>query len=103
MIAEQLHDALTGLPEEMLTPLEAIRKKRPFPWKAVSAAAACLVLFAGLLLFPGQAKNASGGADFNNAPQSEAAEAPSTNKDSHYSTDDTEEDTDKTDDETTQD
>lgn len=100
MIAEQLHDALTGLPEEMLTPLEAIRKKCPFPWKAVSAtAAACLVLCAGLLLFPGQAKSGAGSAPesaYNQYSQADPQEHPAVDKDMISSTDTTEEDEEDT-------
>lgn len=74
MNAQQLHDALTGIPEEMLAPLETIRKKRAFPWKAVSAtAAACLVLCAGLLFFPAQEKSGAAAPEsaYNQSPQAD--------------------------------
>lgn len=51
--AEQLHDALSQLPDDLLVPVDALRQKKRFPWKALSTLAACLCLVAGLwLLFP---------------------------------------------------
>ena len=52
MNAEQLHDAISLLPEEMLRDVDALRQKKPFPWKSVVGLAACLCLVAGLWLLP---------------------------------------------------
>lgn len=54
MNPEILHDAISRLPEDLLTPVDALRQKKRFPWKSLSALAACLCLAAGLwLFFPG--------------------------------------------------
>lgn len=52
--AEHIHDALTLLPEELLAPVDALRRKKRVPWKSLTAVAACLCLVAGLwFLLPG--------------------------------------------------
>lgn len=54
MNAEQLHDALSGLSEDMLTQVDALRRKKHMSWKSLTAVAACLFLVAGLwFFFPG--------------------------------------------------
>lgn len=50
MKPEQLQDAITLLPEELLQPVDALRQKKRFPWKSVLATAACLCLVVGLAL-----------------------------------------------------
>lgn len=45
---EHIHDALTLLPEELLSPVAALRQKKRVPWKHLTAVAACLCLVAGL-------------------------------------------------------
>ena len=55
MNPERLHDAITLLPEELLTPVDQLRQKKQFPWKSMAAVAACAVLAVGLwLINPGQ-------------------------------------------------
>lgn len=54
MKAESLHDAISLLPEELLTPVDRLRQKKRVPWKSLAAVAACLCLVVGLwLLNPG--------------------------------------------------
>ena len=56
--AEHIHDALSLLPEELLTPVDALRRKKRFSWKPVAALAACFALVVGLWsLFPGVANS----------------------------------------------
>lgn len=50
MKPEQLQDAMTLLPEELLQPVDALRQKKRFPWKSVLATAACFCLVVGLAL-----------------------------------------------------
>ena len=94
MTAEQLHNALTNLPEDLLIPLESIRKKRPFPWKALGvAAAACLVLCIGLL-FPIQEKSGTSAPEsaYNGFSQADPQEQPDMDKEFSDSTNNTESD-----------
>lgn len=52
--AQQIHDALTLLPEDLLTPVDALRRRKRFIWKPMAALAACMALVVGLwFLFPG--------------------------------------------------
>ena len=54
MNADNLHDAISLLPEELLTPVDRLRQKKRIPWGSVAALAACLCLVVGLwLFFPG--------------------------------------------------
>lgn len=47
MRPEQLHDVIGELPEELLTPVEALRKKKQIHWaRWASLAAACLLILA---------------------------------------------------------
>lgn len=48
MNAENLQDAISLLPEEMITDVDRLRRKKHTPWKALVAAAACLCLLVGL-------------------------------------------------------
>ena len=48
MNAEQLQDAISLLPEEMVADVDRLRRKKPNPWKGVIAAAACICLLTGL-------------------------------------------------------
>lgn len=55
---EQIHDALSLLPEELLEPVDALRRRKRRYWKPVAATVACLVLVVGLwFLFPGGVSN----------------------------------------------
>lgn len=65
--AEHIHDALTLLPEELLKPVDALRRKKRIPWKGMTAAAACLCLVVGLwFLLPGAVSmdSANGSAEY---------------------------------------
>lgn len=48
MNAENLQDAISLLPEEMVADVDQLRRKKPNPWKGVIAAAACLCVLLGL-------------------------------------------------------
>lgn len=48
MNAENLQDAISLLPEEMVADVDRLRRKKPNPWKGVIAAAACICLLTGL-------------------------------------------------------
>jgi hypothetical protein len=48
MNAENLQDAISLLPEEMLRDVDQLRQKKHTPWKGFVAAAACLCLLAGI-------------------------------------------------------
>ena len=62
--AEQLHDALTLLPEDLIAPVDALRRKKRFRWQPIAALAACACIVAGLWLFaPGAASTANDGAN----------------------------------------
>ena len=50
MRPEQFQDAMTLLPEDLLEPVDALRRKKRFPWKSVLATAACFCLVLGLAL-----------------------------------------------------
>lgn len=87
MKADEFHDAMTLLPEELLEPVDALRRKKRFPWRSVLATAACLCLVVGLALgyaqivAPASAENSSA-MDEAGAPMPEAvtqskADAPS--------------------------
>lgn len=51
MNAELLHDAISLLPEDLLTDVDRLRQKKRSRWKELTALAACLCLVAGLLMF----------------------------------------------------
>lgn len=68
--AEHIHDALSLLPDELLAPVDALRQKKRFPWKSLTALAACLCLIAGLwLFFPGAVSMDSANGSAENLPQ----------------------------------
>ncbi len=46
--AERLQDAIGLLPEDMLAPVDALRRKKRMVWKPVAAVAASLLLVVGL-------------------------------------------------------
>ena len=48
MNAENLQDAISLLPEEMVADVDRLRRKKHTPWKALVAAAACICLLTGL-------------------------------------------------------
>lgn len=50
MNAENLHDAISLLPEDLLTPVDQLRQKKRIPWRSITAVAACLCLAVGLWL-----------------------------------------------------
>lgn len=63
MNAENLQDAISLLPEEMVADVDRLRRKKPNPWKGVIAAAACICLLTGLwTLHNGGIKAESGSA-----------------------------------------
>ena len=63
MNAENLQDAISLLPEEMVADVDRLRRKKPNPWKGVIAAAACICLLTGLwVLQNGGIKAESGSA-----------------------------------------
>lgn len=63
MNAEQLQDAISLLPEEMVADVDRLRREKPNPWKGVIAAAACICLLTGLwVLQNGGIKAESGSA-----------------------------------------
>lgn len=58
---EMIHDALTLLPEDLIEPVDALRRRKRSHWKPVAAVAACLCLAVGLwLLAPGITADNSG-------------------------------------------
>jgi len=79
MRVDVLHDAMTLLPEELLLPVDALRRKKRFPWRSLLATAACLCLVVGLALgyakvvAPASAENAAG--DCMEMPMGEAGTA----------------------------
>lgn len=59
MNAEQLHDAISLLPEDLLEPVDKLRQKKRISWRSVAALAACACLIVGLWsFFPGDQKAA---------------------------------------------
>ncbi len=51
---EQLHDALTLLPEDLLISADVLRRKKRIVWRPIAALAACMAMVIGLwFLFPG--------------------------------------------------
>lgn len=69
---EQLHDALTLLPDDLLEPVDALRQKKRFPWKSLAALAACLCLVVGLwFFFPGAVSMDSANGSAENLPAEE--------------------------------
>jgi hypothetical protein len=59
MNPEQLHDAISLLPEDLLEPVDQLRQKKRIPWKSVAVLAACMCLVLGLWsLFPDDMKSA---------------------------------------------
>lgn len=83
MKPEQLQDAITLLPEELLQPVDALRQKKRFPWKSVLATAACLCLVVGLalgyagILAPATAENGAAEAPMQEVISDSTSEAPS--------------------------
>ena len=74
MKPEQFQDAITLLPEELLEPVDALRRKKRFPWKSVLTTAACFCLVLGLTL--GYAKLIAPASKENDAAAEDAAEMP---------------------------
>lgn len=56
---EQLQDAITLLPEDLLLPVDALRKQKKRFWKPVAAVAASFLLVAGLWQLQPAQKNTS--------------------------------------------
>lgn len=48
MNAEQFQDAITLLPEDLLQPVDALRRRKRVPWPSILATAACFCLLVGL-------------------------------------------------------
>lgn len=73
MNVENLQDAISLLPEEMLLDVDRLRQKKRTPWKPVIALAACLCLVAGLwVLQNGGAKAESGSSPMERYPANSA-------------------------------
>jgi hypothetical protein len=47
MNAEQFHDALSLLSDDLLEPVDQLRQKKSFPWRSIAALAACACLVVG--------------------------------------------------------
>ena len=80
MNAENLQDAISLLPEEMIADVDRLRQRKSTPWKALVAAAACVCLLTGLwVLQEGGIKAESGSAApdryFNGGAGMESAES----------------------------
>ena len=60
--AERLQDAITLLPEELLLPVDALRKQKRTFWKPIAAVAASFLLVAGLYQLQPAKKASSNGA-----------------------------------------
>lgn len=59
MNADLLHDAISALPDDLLEPVDMLRRKKSIPRKSLAALAACACLILGLYaLFPGGMKSA---------------------------------------------
>lgn len=60
---QNIHDALNLLSDDLIAPVEALRQKKPIPWKMFTALAASVCLCVGLwYFFPVAAtENAAGG------------------------------------------
>ena len=77
MKPEQFQDAMTLLPEELLEPVDALRRKKRFPWKPALTTAACFCLVLGLafgyanLVAPASMENGAMGEDCAEAPMQE--------------------------------
>ena len=77
MKQETFQDALTLLPEELLAPVDALRRRKPFSWLSLLATAACLFLVIGLaigysiIVAPASAENGAA-PDMDNQPKQEA-------------------------------
>ena len=56
--AERLQDAITALPEELLTPVDALRKQKRPVWKPIATVAASLLLVVGLYQLQPEKKSA---------------------------------------------
>lgn len=74
--AENIHDALTLLPDDLIAPVDALRRKKRIPWRSLTAAAACLCLCAGLYFFilPGAVEKNAAGMATESAPLIQTAE-----------------------------
>lgn len=77
MKPETFQDAMTLLPEELLTPVDALRRRKPFSWLSLLATAACLFLVIGLaigysmIIAPASAENGAA-PDVEDEPKQEA-------------------------------
>ena len=77
MKPETFQDAMTLLPEELLTPVDALRRRKPFSWLSLLATAACLFLVIGLaigysmIVAPASAENGAA-PDMDDQPKQEA-------------------------------
>ena len=60
--AEQLHDALNLLPEDLLAPVDILRQRKRTYWKPIAAAAASLLLVVGLYQLQPAQKTTENGA-----------------------------------------
>ena len=51
MNPEKLHDALSLLDEDLIQPVEKLRRRRPVRWQSIASLAACLVVAVALGIF----------------------------------------------------
>jgi len=74
MNGEKLMDAMNLLPNDILEETDKLRKRKTFPWKSLTALAACLCLVAGLWLVSPALRGVSS-AESAEAPAQEVADA----------------------------
>lgn len=72
--AERLQDAIGLLPEELLVPVDALRRQKRFSWKPIAAVAASFLLVAGLYQLQPAQKTADAGAFLEDAAENGKAE-----------------------------
>lgn len=71
---ERLQDAISLLPEELLSPVDALRRKKRFSWKPIATIAASLLLVVGLYQLQPMKKAADNGAFLEDAAENGKAE-----------------------------
>lgn len=61
MNAEEFQDAMTLLPEDLLQPVDVLRRRKRIPWPSILATAACFCLLVGLAFVygPNRSKSAA--------------------------------------------
>ncbi|MBR3978561.1 MAG: hypothetical protein IKJ94_02935 [Oscillospiraceae bacterium] len=72
--AERLQDAIGLLPEELLSPVDTLRRKKRFSWKPIATIAASLLLVVGLYQLQPPQKAADRGAFLEDAVENGKAD-----------------------------